>query len=159
MQQKTLSQEQIIKKLESYCAYRERCEAEVKQKLFTLKVEEEEVGFYLQYLIENNLLNENRFIDAYARGKFNIKSWGRRKITIALQQKKIDVNKIKQSIEHIDEDMYIQRLNIVLEKKNQQLIKETDEFKKKQKLIYFAMQKGYEPDLIYKAIKTILKNE
>ncbi len=159
MQQKTLSQEQIIKKLESYCAYRERCEAEVKQKLFTLKVEEEEVGFYLQYLIENNLLNENRFIDAYARGKFNIKSWGRRKITIALQQKKIDVNKIKQSIEHIDEDMYIQRLNIVLEKKNQQLIKETDEFKKKQKLVYFAMQKGYEPDLIYKAIKTILKNE
>jgi regulatory protein len=159
MQQKTLSQEQIIKKLESYCAYRERCETEVKQKLFTLKVEEEEVGFYLQYLIENNLLNENRFIDAYARGKFNIKSWGRRKITIALQQKKIDVNKIKQSIEHIDEDMYIQRLNIVLEKKNQQLIKETDEFKKKQKLIYFAMQKGYEPDLIYKAIKTILKNE
>jgi regulatory protein len=159
MQQKTLSQEQIIKKLESYCAYRERCETEVKQKLFTLKVEEEEVGFYLQYLIENNLLNENRFIDAYARGKFNIKSWGRRKITIALQQKKIDVNKIKQSIEHIDEDMYIQRLNIVLEKKNQQLIKETDEFKKKQKLVYFAMQKGYEPDLIYKAIKTILKNE
>lgn len=159
MQQKTLSQEQIIKKLESYCAYRERCETEVKQKLFNLKVEEEEVGFYLQYLIENNLLNENRFIDAYARGKFNIKSWGRRKITIALQQKKIDVNKIKQSIEHIDEDMYIQRLNIVLEKKNQQLIKETDEFKKKQKLIYFAMQKGYEPDLIYKAIKTILKNE
>ncbi|HOU47628.1 MAG TPA: RecX family transcriptional regulator, partial [Chitinophagales bacterium] len=60
---------------------------------------------------------------------------------------------------HIDEDMYIQRLNIVLEKKNQQLIKETDEFKKKQKLVYFAMQKGYEPDLIYKAIKTILKNE
>lgn len=159
MQQKTLSQEQIIKKLESYCAYRERCEAEVKQKLFALKVEEEEVDFYLQYLIENNLLNENRFIDAYARGKFNIKSWGRRKIAVALQQKKIDVNKIKQSIEHIDEDMYIQRLNIILEKKNKQLINETDEFKKKQKLIYFAMQKGYEPDLIYKAIKTILKNE
>lgn len=89
MQQKLLSQEQIIKKLESYCAYRERCESEVKQKLVALKVEAGEVDFYLQYLIENNLLNENRFIDAYTRGKFNSKSWGRRKIAAALQQKKL----------------------------------------------------------------------
>ncbi|HNM31426.1 MAG TPA: regulatory protein RecX [Chitinophagales bacterium] len=159
MQQKLLSQEQIIKKLESYCAYRERCESEVKQKLVALKVEAGEVDFYLQYLIENNLLNENRFIDAYTRGKFNSKSWGRRKIAAALQQKKIDVNKIKQSIEHIDEDMYFQRLKRVLEKKNQQLINEPNENKVKQKLIYFATQKGYEPDLIFKVIKTIHKNE
>lgn len=55
--------------------------------------------------------------------------------------------------------MYFQRLKRVLEKKNQQLINEPNENKVKQKLIYFATQKGYEPDLIFKVIKTIHKNE
>ena len=40
------TEEQIIQKLESYCAYRERCEIEVKQKLFTLGVEEERIHFF-----------------------------------------------------------------------------------------------------------------
>ena len=147
-----LSEEQIIKKLESFCAYRERCESEIKQKLFQLAVERNETDFYINYLKENNFLNEERFVTAFARGKFNIKSWGKRKIIQELQAKRIDSKKIQQSIEEIDEGLYFLRLQDLLEKKIKK-IKETDIFKKKQKLMQYAMQKGYEMELINEALK------
>ncbi|MCC6582266.1 MAG: RecX family transcriptional regulator [Chitinophagales bacterium] len=154
MKSAPLSEEQIIKKLESFCAYRERCESEVKQKLYQLAVDVKETDFYINYLKENNFLNEDRFIAAFARGKFNIKSWGRRKIMQELQVKRIDSKKILQSIENIDEGQYFVRLQDLLEKKLR-TIKETDTFKKKQKLMQYAMQKGYEMELINEALKEI----
>ncbi len=152
---KELSEPQIIQKLESFCAYRERCESEVRQKLYQLSVEENEKDFYLNYLKENNFLNEERFIAAFTRGKFSIKSWGRRKIVQELQHKNIDAKKIRQSIEHIDEGLYFLRLQDILEKK-QKTIRETDAFKKKQKLIQYALQRGYEMNLINEALKIII---
>ncbi|MBK9794201.1 MAG: regulatory protein RecX [Sphingobacteriales bacterium] len=154
MKSAPLSEEQIIKKLESFCAYRERCESEVKQKLYQLAADVKETDFYINYLKENNFLNEDRFIAAFARGKFNIKSWGKRKIIQELQVKRIDSKKILQSIENIDEGQYFVRLQDLLEKKLR-TIKEIDVFKKKQKLMQYAMQKGYEMELIIEALKEI----
>lgn len=154
MKSQNLSEEQIIKKLESFCVYRERCESEIKQKLYQLAVDEKEVDFYINYLKENNFLNEERFVAAFARGKFNIKSWGKRKIIQELQSKRIDSKKIQQSIEQIDEGIYFIRLQDLLEKKSTK-IKETDIFRKKQKLMQYAMQKGYEMELINEALKEI----
>ena len=154
MKSAPLSEEQIIKKLESFCAYRERCESEVKQKLYQLAVDVKETDFYINYLKENNFLNEDRFIAAFARGKFNIKSRGKRKIIQELQVKRIDSKKILQSIENIDEGQYFVRLQDLLEKKLR-TIKEIDVFKKKQKLMQYAMQKGYEMELIIEALKEI----
>ena len=147
-----LSEEQIIKKLESFCAYRERCESEIKQKLFQLAVVRNEADFYINYLKENNFLNEERFVAAFARGKFNIKSWGKRKIIQELQAKHIDSKKIQQSIEQIDDSLYFIRLQDLLEKKIKK-IKETDTFIIKQKLMQYAMQKGYEMELINEVLK------
>ncbi|MBK9330350.1 MAG: hypothetical protein IPM95_13870 [Sphingobacteriales bacterium] len=73
------SKEQIIQKLESFCSYRERCMAEVKQKLYQLKVDEKDYGFYLNHLSQNNFLDETRFTNAFVRGKNSIKKWGRKR--------------------------------------------------------------------------------
>ena len=154
VENKILSEEQIIGKLESWCAYRERCDSEVRQKLYLLKVEEKETDHYLNYLREHNFLNEERFIAAFARGKFNIKNWGKRKIIDELKKKRIEEKKILAVIAEIDEGMYFIRLQDVLEKKLR-LIREADAFKQRLKLIRFALQKGYEPELIYEALKTI----
>ena len=115
-----LSQEQIIQKLESFCSYRERCTSEINQKLYQLKADANDFEFYINYLKENNFLNET----------------------------------VQQSLLQIDEGMYLIKLQDVLEKKNRQL-KETDAFKRKQKLIQFAMQKGYEYEIINEAMKNI----
>lgn len=153
---KFYSKEQILQKLETFCAYRERCEAEVKQKLFSLQVKNEDVDFYIQYLKENNFLNETRFAASFSRGKFNIKNWGKIKIKQALQVKQIDANKIQQSLEQIDTTDYLSKLKNLLIKKNKN-IREEDENKRKQKLFAYALQKGYESTLIHQAIKEIKK--
>ncbi len=99
-------------------------------------------------------MNEERFTASFTRGKFNIKHWGKRKITQALQQKKIDTKKIQHNIGNLDEGLYFLTLQDLLEKKSN-TIKEKDEFKKKQKLFQYALQKGYESELIFEALKFI----
>ena len=149
-----LTEEQIIHKLESFCAYRERCEAEIKQKMYLLSVPSSDYEIYINHLKENNFFNEERFANAFAYGKNSIKKWGRKKIAIELQSKNIDTQKINQSLLQIDEGMYLLKLEDILTKKIR-TIKETDAFKKKQKLIQFAMQKGYEYEIINEALKNI----
>lgn len=149
-----LTEEQIIHKLENFCSYRERCGSEIKQKMYTLKVSSSDYEFYLNHLKENNFYNEERFANAFAYGKNSIKKWGRKKISMELQAKNIDAEKINQSLSHIDEGMYLLKLEDILSKKNK-TIKETDAFKKQQKLIQFALQKGYEYEIIKEALKNI----
>ena len=149
-----LSQEQIIYKLESFCSYRERCASEINQKMYQLKVDAADFDFYIKYLKENNFLNETRFANSFARGKNVIKKWGRKKIVMELKSKQIDNATVQQSLLQIDEGMYLIKLQDVLEKKNR-LLKETDTFKRKQKLIQFAMQKGYEYEIINEALKNM----
>ncbi len=149
-----LSEEEIIKKLETYCAYRERCESEVRQKMYQLNIGVEEYDHYLQYLYENNYLNEARYASAFANGKSNIKKWGRKKIEMELKARQVNTTYIKRSIEQIDEGMYLLRLEDLLRKKIK-TIKETDNYKKQQKLFQFALQKGYESEIIKEAIKSI----
>ena len=146
--------EQIIQKLENFCAYRERCEAEIKQKMYTLKVSVSEYEMCLHHLKENNFYNDERFANSFAYGKNAIKKWGRKKIAMELQSKNIDTDKINQSLLQIDEGMYLLKLEDILTKKSRS-VKETDLYKKKQKLIQFAMQKGYEYEIINEALKKI----
>ncbi len=151
---KELTEDQIIHKLESFCAYRERCESEIKQKMYLLSVPSSGYATYISHLKENNFFNENRFANSFARGKNTIKKWGRKKITMELQAKNIDIQKINQSLLQIDEGMYLLKLQEILIKKST-TIKEADTYKKKQKLIQFSMQKGYEFVTIMEALKNI----
>ena len=65
------------KKLEHYCAYQERCHQEVVQKLKSLNMIPEAIDQIIGQLISDNYLNETRFAQSFARGKFRIKKWGK----------------------------------------------------------------------------------
>ena len=71
------TQKEALQKLEHFCAYQERCHAEVVTKLYSLKMSPDEIDTIVVQLIENNFLNETRFACSFARGKHRIKSWGR----------------------------------------------------------------------------------
>jgi regulatory protein len=152
---KILSEEQIIQKLEVFCAYQERCLHDVKKKMAQLGVKQSEEQFFIDYLSENNFLNEDRFVEKYIHGKLNIKKWGKHKIQQQLKTKQIKDSRIEQEIENIDKEQYIATLrNIILKKNN--LLKEENPQKRKQKLINYAQQKGFEIDLIVETMKEIL---
>ena len=101
----------IVGKIQSYCLYQERCVKEVKNKLFSFKVSSKFVHDTIQYLIDNNYLNEERFSEIFIQGKLRIKKWGRIKLKYELKLKGIDAKIIDAKINKINEEEYINYFN------------------------------------------------
>lgn len=146
--QKSYTVDEATKALEHFCAYQERCHKEVEQKLYDLKMIPEAKEQIILHLLQHNFLNEERFAKAFVRGKFSIKKWGRIKIVSELKFKNISSYNIKSALKEIDENAYLKTLHSLAEKKLR-LIKESNSFKKKNKLSSFLISKGFETTLVY----------
>jgi regulatory protein len=142
-----------LAKAEHYCAYQERSQQEVRDKLYEWGLHSAHVENLIVQLIETNFLNEARFANAYAQGKFNQKGWGKQKIKQGLKFKKVSDVLIKKALNTIDDDDYLSTLKQILEKKAV-FMAEKDPFKKRYKLHQYALSRGYENDII----SDILKN-
>lgn len=155
----TYTVEEAQKKLENYCAYQDRCHKEVEKKLYEMHMIPEAKELILLYLMEHNFLNEERFSKNFARGKFRIKKWGKRRIIRELKFKDISEYNIKKGLQEIDSDEYLETLKEIALKKRDS-ISEKNMFKKSQKITNFLLYRGFENDLIYKVVEEIvgLKN-
>ena len=141
-------------KIKSYCAYQERAHSEVKTKLYSWGFHSDVVNDILAELITNNFLNEERFANAVTAGRFKYKNWGKKKIEQTIKLKGLTNNLIKLSLSKIDEKQYKESLINVIQKKSA-LVKDTNPQIKKQKLIRFALSKGFETDLVLSVIQEL----
>lgn len=146
----------VKKSIRNWCAKQERSSFEVAQKLVSWNISNEMVHEVLQELKDENFLNDRRFAEDYSRGKFRIKSWGKKKIRLFLQQKKISEVIIDEAIDKIDEDEYLNTLNKLAEKRAKTIPKELPLFEKKGKIYQFLLSKGYESHLVRNVIDNIL---
>lgn len=143
-----MTHEVALEKMKAYCAYQERCQQEVRQKLAKLGVYYDAADLVIIDLITQNFLDEVRYAQAYASGKFNIKKWGRNKIKQNLKMKGISQKCIEIGLKEINEEDYFNTLDqLVL--KLQDKYSHLDEFKRKGKIAQFLSQKGYEKELIW----------
>lgn len=138
-------------KIENFCAYQERSQQEVRNKLYTWGLSSYDVESIISQLIEDNFLNEERFALAYAIGKFKMKGWGKYKIKQGLKFKGVSEPLIKIALKKIQPDEYYQKLNDIIHKKRLTL-KETDPYKIRFKLSQYAISRGYETELIREII-------
>ena len=141
------SREQIIFKLEAFCAYQERCTQEVRTKLERLGADESLSIEVIKFLKENRFLDDKRFVEAYVQGKVRIKKWGRQKIKAGLFQKRIDAKLIQEGIyAFISDDEYQQVIESLIERKKRELSSEKNPQIKKQKLMRFLLSRGFQYD-------------
>ena len=147
---------EAIKKLEHYCAYQERCHKEVQQKLKEMGMIPEAIDVVVAHLLEHNFLNEERFAKTYVQGKFKIKKWGKRRLTLALKQKDITKYNINIGLGMISDEEYIDTFNALAEKKLG-TIKESNSLKKKKKLADYLLYRGWEPHLVYDKVNQLIK--
>jgi regulatory protein len=151
---KQYSKEQAFQKLKHYCAYQERCHAEVKEKAWSLGLRKAEVEELTAKLIEEDCLNEERFARLIAGGKFRMKQWGRVKIKYELKQKKVSDYCISKAIKEIDETAYLDTLNKLAKTKwNSVKGPGVNLFVKMTKTRNYLLQKGYEPELVAFVLK------
>lgn len=153
-----LSPEKALVKAQKYCAYQERSQQEVRDKLYSWGLHRKDVEHIVSELISSNFLKEERFASAFAGGKFRVKKWGRNKIKIALEQKKVSEPLIKKALKEISDKDYQKALKEVLTSKAKS-ISETNPFKKNYKLASYAISRGYEPELVWEMVREVLGDE
>ena len=149
--------EQATPKIKHFCAYQERCHAEVRDKLYSFGLHRKDVDGIIVVLIGDNYLNEERFAINFAGGKFRMKHWGKNKIKQRLKLKQVSDYCIKKALMEIDEAEYLRTFKKIAEQKLATLKREKNIFVKKSKLQNFLLQKGYEMDLIGKEVEEITK--
>ncbi len=146
---------EATKKLERYCAYQERCHYEVVEKLKGMRMIPEAIDHIVAHLIQENYLNEERFAKSFARGKFNIKKWGKKRIVRELQQRQISTFNIKSALAEINEEDYLTTLDELAKKRLDQ-IKESNLQKRKKKLADYLFYRGWESHLVYEKLHELI---
>ena len=147
-----LTSDQVLDKMAKYCAYQERCVKDVREKLKTFDLPDEEKAKILDYLLDNRFVNDERFTKSFVRGKVNQSGWGLNKIRFHLMQKGIAKELIDEALGQTDEEVYRQRLVDILKAKAK-TIKAENNFEKKRKLAVYALQKGFESNLVWEVLK------
>lgn len=149
-----MSYDRALEKAMRYCSYQERCLLDMEKRFVAWHVKKQDWDKIIDCLIDDNFLNETRYIEAYIRGKFNIKKWGKHKIVAGLMQKRISGIKVTMALNsEIEEEDYLNTIRTLIDKKAF-LLEEPDSLKLRDKLYRYMLSKGYESDLVVKELPT-----
>ena len=139
----------LLEKAKQYCAYAERSIFDVKKKLQEWKSSEKCIEEIIRNLEGDDYINEERYAVSFAYGKLRNNKWGRTKIFYALSQKNIPEIYIQMGLNELDEEEYLNTLKSVIATKK---VTGKDEFTRQNKLVKFAVQKGFRADLVWKVV-------
>jgi len=156
MQKIRIGKEQAIQRIRHFCAYQERAQQEVRDKLYALGMTKDEVEEIISDLITDNFLNEARFAESFAGGHFRIKAWGKQKIKYALEQKRVSSLNIKKALQSIDEADYKKTL-LTLATKKWNSLKGERGMNRMAKTNAFLNQRGFESALIMPILQVLNK--
>ena len=138
-------------KIRRYCEYQDRCEAEVRRKMAQLLVPAKERDTLMEQLKEERYVDDERFARAFAKDKVRYNKWGRRKVEQALWQKHIDEDIRKNVLNEIDDEEYLSVLRPLLKQKRKST-KAQNDYELNQKLMRFALGRGFTFDIIKQCI-------
>jgi regulatory protein len=147
--------EEAQEKLERYCAYQERSHKQVEEQLYKMRMIPKAQEVIITHLIQHNFLNESRFAQAYSRGKFRIKKWGKKRITLELKRHGVSAYNIKLGLAQIEPESYRETFEELFAKKLNELSSESNIRKRKRKLFDYLAYRGWETEMIYEALSRL----
>ena len=138
-----------LKKILHYCDYQDRCKKEIFTKLNSFELADDDRNFIVGFLNDEGFINDERYCRSYVKSKLNLKKWGVNKIKLSLITKGVDREIIDNVISEIDQDSYKEELVNLLKNKK---INESDPYKRKAKLVRYAVGKGYSYSLVMEVL-------
>ena len=138
-----------LKKILHYCDYQDRCKKEIFTKLDSFELSESDKSFIVEFIQDDGYINDERYCRSYVKSKLNLKKWGVNKIKLSLIAKGVDRDIIDEVISEIDQDSYKEELVNLLKNRK---INESDPYKRKAKLIRYAVGKGYSYSLVMEIV-------
>lgn len=151
---KEYTRDELLHKAASYCSISEHCISEVEEKLNAWCVSCDDKTAIIERLVEEDFINEKRFCNFFVKDKFRFNKWGKIKISYALKQKGISNELINNALNTIDEGEYEEMLASILRTKLSGL-KYEYEYEKQGKLFRFAQSRGFESNVIERALRSI----
>lgn len=137
-----------LKKAMALCAGREHCYSEIRQKLHTWDVGNDDSEKILKILTDGKFIDEERYATAFSKDKFRYNKWGKIKISSALKMKRIPDEKITIALNAIDDSEYLDLLKNIVEKQKRS-VKAKNQYDLKGKILRHCLAKGFESHLVY----------
>ena len=109
----------------------------------------------IAHLLKHNYLNEERFAQTFARGKFRVKKWGKNRIIRELKLREISRFNIQTALKEIPEEEYLSAFHELAVKKLEQ-IRETNKLKVRKKLADYLLYRGWESHLVYEKVNELV---
>ena len=150
----TPEQQSAYLKATAICSRGETCTFDIKEKLKKWELNEEDAKAVINQLTKEKYLDDERFARAYVKDKFRFNNWGRQKIAYMLNAKKIGKEIQEAAFEEIEEESYSDKLLKLITDK-EKTIKSKDQYDKRNKLMRFAMGRGFESNVIYATFKEL----
>ena len=145
------SEKEAYLTLAALCAQAEHCQWEMLEKMRRWEVPEEAQARVMQRLVKERYVDDERYAQAFVKDKIRYNKWGRRKVDQALWQKHIDEDIRKRVLDEVDDDEYLSVLRPLLKQKRRST-KANSDYELNQKLMRFAMGRGFTFDIIRQCI-------
>ena len=148
---KEVSEQGAYLQLAQLCARAEHCQYELIEKMRRWDMSDEAQARVMQRLVSERYVDDERYTQAFVRDKIRYNKWGRRKVEQALWQKHIDKDIRERVLNEVDDDEYLSVLRPLLKQK-QKTLKDGSDYERNQKLVKFALQRGFTYDIIRQCI-------
>ena len=144
---KDMTEQEAYLQLAALCAQAEHCQQEMRDKMRRWELDETVQNRIIDRLIKERYIDDERYARAFVKDKIRYNKWGRRKVQQALWQKHIDVDIQQRVLDEIDEIEYLDILRPLLKQKRKSIKAESD-YELNQKLVRFALGRGFGFDII-----------
>ncbi|MBO5612316.1 MAG: RecX family transcriptional regulator [Prevotella sp.] len=149
---KELTEKEVLSRLQTLCARSEHCSHEMREKMMRWGVASDVQDKIVDRLIDDKFIDDERFARVFISDKLRFNHWGRRKIEQALFQKRIPKQISQPILNEITDQEYIEQLLPLIKSKRKSLSSVEDDYELRQRLVRFALQRGFTFDVIRQVI-------
>ena len=150
-----ISPEEALSRLQNLCSTHEKCTGDVREKLRQWNINADEKEKIISRLIKDKFVDDTRFAGFFVRDKQRINKWGKEKIRYALAHKGLSKEIIDEALLSLPVENFEDSLRELLQRKSRELSK-YEPYEKKNRLIRFAVQRGFDYDLIFRLVDEFL---
>ena len=144
---KEMTEQEAYLQLAALCAQAEHCQQEMRDKMRCWELDETVQNRIIARLVKERYIDDERYTRAFVKDKIRYNKWGRRKVQQALWMKHIDTDIQQRVLDEIDEKEYLDVLRPLLKQKRKS-IKAANDYELNQKLVRFALSRGFTFDII-----------
>ena len=148
---KEVTEQGAYLQLAQLCARAEHCQYELIEKMRRWEMSDEAQAHVMQRLVSERYVDDERYARAFVRDKIRYNKWGRRKVEQALWMKHIDDDIRSRALSEVDDEEYLSVLRPLLKQKRRS-IKAASDYELNQKLVKFALGRGFTFDIIRQCI-------